>query len=89
MLIFNQVKKALRITHNKLDDDIRLNINAALSDLASAGVDIDNHETDEAVIVAVTLYCRWIYNQLELGEQWRQNYEDKKKLLSLDIHKED
>ena len=84
MTTFDRVKTGLRITNNSLDDDIKLNISAAMIDLASAGVDVNNHIDDEGIIVAILLYCRWIYNQLDKGEQWFKDYELKKQLLSLD-----
>lgn len=87
MTTFERIKTGLRLTGmNDLDDDIRLNISAALIDLASAGINVNDHTDDEAIVVAILLYCRWIYNQLDKGDQWFKAYEFKKQQLSLDSY---
>ena len=55
--MLNKVKKALRITHDALDDEISDLIEAAKLDLSISGVQVIN-DTDALIIRAVTLYSK-------------------------------
>lgn len=55
--MFAKVKKALRITHDALDDEIQDLIDAALVDLNISGVE-NIIKTDPLIIRAVTIYCK-------------------------------
>lgn len=55
--MLTKMKKALRITHDVLDDEIQDLIDAAKMDLQISGVKkID--ETDPLIIRAITIYCK-------------------------------
>ena len=79
--MLNKVKTSLRITSDVLNDDIKSNINAALVDMSRVGIStkaikIDNPETYDALILAcVEFYCKWIFDYIQKGEQWRIAYE--------------
>ena len=78
--MLSEVKTALRITGDSQDDDIRLNIRAALLDMGRvgmnvSGVDTEDSETYDALILScVTFYLKWIYNFLTRGEEWHKAY---------------
>lgn len=55
-----KIKQALRITHGKLDEDIRADIDACLADLRLAGV-VHAHEIDPLIFNAIKLWCRSLY----------------------------
>lgn len=55
-----KIKQGLRISHDKLDDDIRADIDACLSDLALVGV-AHADETDPLIFNAIKLWCRSLY----------------------------
>ena len=71
----------MRITSDALNDDVSSAINAALLDMSRAGVDtskvdVKDPNTYNALILAcVEFYCKWIYDYLQKGEQWRIAYE--------------
>lgn len=55
-----KVKLAIRISHNKLDEDIQADIDACLADLHLCGI-IYAEKDDPLIFNAVKLYCRSIY----------------------------
>jgi uncharacterized phage protein (predicted DNA packaging) len=55
-----KVKKALRISHDKLDDDILDNVSACLADLKVHGI-LNPQETDPLILNAIKLYARAQY----------------------------
>lgn len=73
-----QVKKALRITHSALNDDIQFNINVCLLDLQRAGVDdtLCTDTTDNVMIQkAIELYLKSEYNFNGQGERFKDAYD--------------
>ena len=86
--MLKEVKTSLRITSDALNDDIVSNIRAALLDMSRAGVDtstvnVDDSKTYNALILAcVEFYCKWIYDYIQKGEQWRIAYERLRDSLS-------
>ena len=78
--MLTEVKKSLRMTSDVLNDDVSSNINAALLDMSRVGIKIDaikleDPETCDALILScVEFYCKWIYNFLQRGEEWRAAY---------------
>lgn len=52
-----KIKKAIRRTHDKLDDDLQADIDACLADLRSVGI-IYADETDPLIFNAIKLWCR-------------------------------
>lgn len=75
--MLEMIKTGLRISHDKLDNDIQHNIDAALADLARVGVYIPADETDypELVKKATDLYVKWQYDYGGKGEEYRKHYE--------------
>lgn len=52
----SKVKRALRISHNKLDEDIQDDITACLADLKTCGI-AEPKEEDPLILKAIKLYC--------------------------------
>ncbi len=65
MAILDDVKLALRITHTKLDEDLRAKINAAKKDLISLGVDETkvNSDADPLIVEAIKTYMQYKYSR--------------------------
>lgn len=80
--MLEKIKLDLRITHNKMDSDIQDNIEACKLDLKRVGVkDID--ETDQLIIKAVKLYCRYQYNFENEGDRYNKAYAALRDAISL------
>lgn len=79
--MLDAVKKDLRISHDKLDDDIQSNIEVALKLTEVAGVIPDRSDT--LIIRLVKDYCRWKYNFEGEGERYRVAFEDLLGTLSM------
>lgn len=80
---FEAVKKALRFTHNALDDDIKRNITAAESDMALVGIS-RSYQGAELYTQCIVFYCKWIYDFMGKGEEFRKAYERLRDSMSLD-----
>ena len=52
-----KIKQAIRRTHNKLDEDLKSDIEACVADLRAAGV-IYADDTDPLIYNAIKLWCR-------------------------------
>ncbi len=76
------IKKALRISHDKIDDDIQLNIDSAMFDMNRVGIDISD-DTNPLVIKCAELYCRWVYNYNERADEWYKAYENLRNAMAL------
>ena len=55
-----KIKEGLRISHDKLDEDISADIEACMADLALVGV-VYAGETDPLIFNAIKLWCRSLY----------------------------
>lgn len=55
-----KIKKAIRISHNALDDDITSDIEGCLADLKAARI-IDPQDTDPLIFNAIKLWCKSLY----------------------------
>lgn len=55
-----KIRQGLRISHNKLDDDIQADIEACLADLKLAGI-VHAGEEDPLIFNAIKLWCRSLY----------------------------
>ena len=75
------IRRALRISNDSLDDEIRDTIDAAVLDLRTAGA--GRGDVDALTSMAVKLYARWQFDYRGKGEQYRQAYESLKAVLSL------
>ncbi|MBR5845512.1 MAG: hypothetical protein IKY65_04555 [Rikenellaceae bacterium] len=56
-----KIKQGLRISHDRLDDDIQADIDACLADLRIAGVVYADVEEDPLIFNAIKLWCRSLY----------------------------
>lgn len=87
--MLDAVKKSLRMSSDALNDDISASITAALLDMGRVGVDtlrvdIADPDTYDALIVTcVEYYCKWIYDFLQKGEQWKEAYESLRDAMSM------
>lgn len=79
--MLEKIKKALRISHNHLDDEITDLIDSCLLDLNISGVRIIN-ENDPLIIQAVKVYCKAFMSEDNL-ERYTESYRSIKTHLSL------
>jgi uncharacterized phage protein (predicted DNA packaging) len=56
----SKVKTFIRISHDKLDDDITDSIEGCLADLRAHGI-IHKDDTDPLILNAIKLYCKSLY----------------------------
>lgn len=56
----HKLKQGLRITHDRLDDDLAADVAACLEDLKVVGVTYAD-ETDPLIFNAIKLWCRSLY----------------------------
>jgi hypothetical protein len=81
--LLEKVKAGIRRTHNKLDDDLRDDIDACLADLASVGV-IYADVTDPLIVSAVKNYCRSTNtDDPAKAAEWLRRYESQKASLMM------
>lgn len=81
MISLSEMKKALRISHNALDEDIQSSMNAAVLDAQRVGVVFD--EDNELTDTLVKLYVKAEMNLNDKGEQYRNQYERLRNALSM------
>lgn len=79
--MLEQVKKDLRISHDKLDTDIQENIEACKLDMQRVG--IDTTRMDALMTKAVKLYLRWQYNYENQADRYGYAYQQLRNALSL------
>lgn len=67
MSIIDQIKTALRISHNKLDSELEARISAARAEMVRVGVEeaIANDDDDPLVLDAVKTYCQYAFTDDE------------------------
>lgn len=86
-MLVNDIKKALRIAHNRLDDDIQQHISACLDDMRRLGIAVPDNDTDvesnSLLLSAVKLYCMAQYDFLSKGDQYKKGYESLRDVLSM------
>lgn len=78
-----KIKQGLRISHDKLDDDITADVEACLADLKLVGV-VYATEEDPLVFNAIKLWCRSLYTD-DPGKaaEYLKRYEDLKACLMM------
>ena len=76
------LRRALRISNDRLDQEIRDTIDAVVLDLRTAGV--VSGDVDALTGMAVKLYAKWKFDFLGKGEQHHQEYESLKAVLAMD-----
>lgn len=86
-MLVNDIKKALRIAHDRLDDDIQQHISACLDDMRRLGIAVPDNDTDvesnSLLLSAVKLYCMAQYDFLSKGDQYKKGYESLRDVLSM------
>ncbi len=70
--LISKIKKLLRLSGDALDDVVKMNVEAALDDIADQGVDIDTQ--DNLIVKAVELYCKWQMNHNGEADRFEKNY---------------
>lgn len=85
MITLEQMKKALRISHDALDEDLQSVMDAAVLDMKRVGVDVETaDEHDDALInMAVKNYVKWQQDYDNKGDRYRPLYEALRDQLSL------
>lgn len=79
----DKIKLTLRISHDKLDEDLQADIAAALADLRRVGI-VHAGEEDPLIFNAIKLYCRSTNtNDPTKAAEWLRRYEDLKACLHL------
>lgn len=86
-MLVDDIKTALRISHDKLDEDIRQHISACLNDMRRLGIAVPDNDTDvesnSLLLSAVKLYCMAQYDFLSKGDQYKKGYESLRDVLSM------
>lgn len=74
--MLNTVKKALRINHNALDDDILMNIETACTDAVRAGVPVEvmTDYTNPLVCSLIKTYCLYAYADKDNSQRYYDSY---------------
>lgn len=81
--MLKKIKIALRINHDKLDDDIQSDIEACLADLKVCGV-IYAPDEDPLIVNAVKLWFRSLYtDDTAKGAEYLKRYEALKACLQM------
>lgn len=79
----NKIKLALRISHDKLDEDIQADIDACLVDLEVCGV-VHAPASDPLIYNAIKLWCRSLYtDDPNKGGEYLRRYESLKACLMM------
>ena len=79
----DSIKQALRITHTKLDEDIRADIDACLADLRLCGI-VHAADDDPLILAEVKLWCRSLYtDDPAKGAEYLRRYEAMKACLQM------
>lgn len=77
------VKRALRISHAALDDEIGEEIDACIADLEICGVQ-DVTESDRAILAAIKLWCRAEHtDDPRMMQIYRERYDAMKATLQV------
>lgn len=72
MALFENVKKALRITASDFDDEITMLIASAKAYLEAAGVkdtDVDGNTADDRVELLITVFCKKMFGYDEKDKE--------------------
>lgn len=73
--VLDRIKIAVRISHDKLDDDIQSDIDACLADLEQHGI-IGDVDRDPLIFSTVKLYCKAAYtDDVTKGAEYLRRYE--------------
>lgn len=81
MMTAEQIRKKMRISHARMDDDITDNIETARLDMGRVGINLD--KDDALMDKAVELYCKAQFDYLGKGEQFLEHYESLRDAMSM------
>jgi len=82
MIIVEDIRKSMRISHTGLDNEIQTNIDACLLDMKRVGINTGK-EPDALMVKACEVYCKAEFDYAGKGEQFRRTYENLRDALSL------
>ncbi len=83
MTTLEKIKLAIRRSHNKLDEDLQADIDAALADLRIVGI-VHAGEEDPLIFNAIKLYCRSTNtDDPAKAAEWLRRYEALKACLMM------
>ena len=80
-MMIEKVRRDLRWSHLKLDEDISDNIEACKLDMKRVG--IDPLKSDFLMEKAIKLYCRWQYNFENQADRYMNAYKSLRNAMSL------
>ena len=80
--MLEKVKMALRIKTNAFDEEINDLINAALADLAAAGITSQDKE-DPLIIRAVVTFCRANFGSPADYDKMKASYDEQKAMMQM------
>ncbi len=80
--MLEKVKLALRIKTNAFDGEINDLINAALADLAAAGI-TNQDEEDPLIIRAVVTFCRANFGSPADYDKMKTSYDEQKAMMQM------
>ena len=80
--MLDKVKLALRIKTNAFDGEINDLINAALADLAAAGITNQDKE-DPLIIRAVVTFCRANFGSPADYDKMKTSYDEQKAMMQM------
>lgn len=80
--MLEKVKLALRIKTNAFDEEINDLINAALADLAAAGITSQDEE-DPLIIRAVVTFCRANFGSPTDYDKMKASYDEQKAMMQM------
>lgn len=80
--MLEKVKLALRIKTNAFDEEINDLINAALADLAAAGITSQDEE-DPLIIRAVVTFCRANFGSPADYDKMKASYDEQKAMMQM------
>lgn len=73
--VLDRIKLAVRISHDKLDDDIKADIDSCIADLTMHGI-IGDVDHDPLIFSAVKLYCKAAYtDDVNKAAEYLRRYE--------------
>lgn len=86
-MLIDDVKTALRISHDRLNAEISQHISACCADMKRVGVDvpdnIENISDSSLLYIAVVLWCKAQYDFIGKGTEFKKGYDNLRDALSL------
>lgn len=79
----DNVKVFLRISHDKLDDEIDAQIKACLQDLVNCGIPYPR-ENDDLILNAIKIWCKiYFLDDVAKAEKFQERYDSMKASLMM------